>query len=449
MSKLVESCQVEFKKSIKELREAVISLASMLNKSYYGELYFGIDNNGKICGCITDINTISTIVKEVTSSIYPTVHPKVMIISLYSTVIKVVVEGDLVPYSAYGKYYLRRDINDNLMTFQELSYSLCTVDYKQDRLTYSKDTFIDIDEEILIQCIDQGNKSGRINYRYKDIKDCLSYLGYPFSIYVPYDLKLMFGMNGDIYLHFIYYDELDNEEYEVIFIKTCLFRAIECSISFLKSHLRCISINGTNDFEIPFDALKEAVINSLIHRDFDNPNPNVIMILNNKVSIYNPGKYYTNSINTQSFGQSIIRNSYQYIMIYKLGFIDLIGNGMKIIDDTCSKRNTSYRFYYDNNGYCIDFIRNDYLVTDLSTSYFEDLLKTKYSISLNLTESENLLLKYFIQHGKLKNVATCASQLHLSRITIQRALHKLILYNIIIRVGTKKEGYWKVVRNND
>jgi len=57
--KFKESETREFKKSTSELKEAVISIAAMLNKHGRGEVYFGIKNDGsqqanrqarKLCG---------------------------------------------------------------------------------------------------------------------------------------------------------------------------------------------------------------------------------------------------------------------------------------------------------------------------------------------------------------------------------------------------------------
>lgn len=45
-----EGEKLEFKKTISELKEGVISLASMLNKSGEGTLLFGVKNNGDVVG---------------------------------------------------------------------------------------------------------------------------------------------------------------------------------------------------------------------------------------------------------------------------------------------------------------------------------------------------------------------------------------------------------------
>ena len=45
-----ENEQVEYKKSTAELREGIISMVAILNKHGYGELFFGVKNNGDVVG---------------------------------------------------------------------------------------------------------------------------------------------------------------------------------------------------------------------------------------------------------------------------------------------------------------------------------------------------------------------------------------------------------------
>ncbi len=46
----METELVEFKKTTGELKEGMISLASMLNKNGKGVLYFGVRNDGEVLG---------------------------------------------------------------------------------------------------------------------------------------------------------------------------------------------------------------------------------------------------------------------------------------------------------------------------------------------------------------------------------------------------------------
>jgi hypothetical protein len=60
-----ESETIEFKKSTSELKEEVISLASMLNKNGWCILYFGVKNDGTIVGQQIGKDTTSDISKAI------------------------------------------------------------------------------------------------------------------------------------------------------------------------------------------------------------------------------------------------------------------------------------------------------------------------------------------------------------------------------------------------
>ncbi|MCM1212563.1 MAG: ATP-binding protein [Blautia sp.] len=99
---------VEFKKTTGELKEGIISLASMLNKNGKGTLYFGVRNDGEVVGQQIGDRTMRDISQGVANAIKPQIIPIVSIeLCADKNVIKVIVEGEEKPYSAYGKYYMR------------------------------------------------------------------------------------------------------------------------------------------------------------------------------------------------------------------------------------------------------------------------------------------------------------------------------------------------------
>ena len=158
---------VEFKKTTSELKEGVISLASMLNKNRYGTLYFGVKNDGSIFGQQVEKTTTSDISKAIKNNLKPRITPQIEVLNEQDKeIIKVVVRGEDVPYSAYDRYYIRSDDEDLIMTNTQLEQYFLNKNYdyskweKQD----SGVSFEDIDEELLIQYVNKGNDSGRINF---------------------------------------------------------------------------------------------------------------------------------------------------------------------------------------------------------------------------------------------------------------------------------------------
>ncbi len=69
---------LELKKSTSELKEAIISISSILNKHQKGEVYFGIKNNGEVTGQDVSERTIREISKTVSDNIEPKIYPKII-----------------------------------------------------------------------------------------------------------------------------------------------------------------------------------------------------------------------------------------------------------------------------------------------------------------------------------------------------------------------------------
>lgn len=65
--------------------------------------------------------------------------------------------------------------------------------------------------------------------------------------------------------------------------------------------------------------------------------------------------------------------------------------------------------------------------------------------TLNNTFSnlENDIVEYLKQNKEIKSVKEISNYLEKSDSTIKRTLKKLVDKNIIVRVGSKKNGYWE------
>ena len=50
MSFQMENEEIEYKRTTAELDDALVDIAAILNKNSKGVLYFGVKNNGEICG---------------------------------------------------------------------------------------------------------------------------------------------------------------------------------------------------------------------------------------------------------------------------------------------------------------------------------------------------------------------------------------------------------------
>src|SRR3989338_4399214 len=75
--KFIESETLELKKSTSEIKEAVISIVSILNKNQHGELFFGIKNNGTVIGQNVTGKTLRDVSKSIADNIEPKLYPHI------------------------------------------------------------------------------------------------------------------------------------------------------------------------------------------------------------------------------------------------------------------------------------------------------------------------------------------------------------------------------------
>ena len=98
-----ETEQVEFKKSTGELKEAVISIAAILNKHGSGDLYFGVKNNGEVIGQEITDKTIREVSQAIGSHLRPVIYPEIKKETYDGRdVVHVRFEGHMPPYTAYN-----------------------------------------------------------------------------------------------------------------------------------------------------------------------------------------------------------------------------------------------------------------------------------------------------------------------------------------------------------
>ena len=116
-----ESESVEYKRSLSELNEGILSLTAMLNKNGHGTVYFGMDDDGKAVGVDIGKDTLKNITSMVFDSTDPHLIPSVEMIRVDDKdLIKVHVEGNNRPYAYKGIIYVRAGEEDRKAPMDEV-----------------------------------------------------------------------------------------------------------------------------------------------------------------------------------------------------------------------------------------------------------------------------------------------------------------------------------------
>ena len=111
-----------------------------------------------------------------------------------------------------------------------------------------------------------------------------------------------------------------------------LFEQFETAYNFILSRLsRSFIIRAPKreeQFEIPPEAIREVLLNAIIHRNYHINGPTKISIYNNRIEFFNPG-VFLGPLDTHSLklGLTYIRNNVICKVFREAGYIEKLGSG--------------------------------------------------------------------------------------------------------------------------
>lgn len=434
-----ESETLEFKKSTSELKEAVIALGSMLNKHQRGLLYFGVKNDGSVVGQQIGASTTSDISKAIRNHLKPRIIPEIEVVKEEEKdVIRVEVRGEDTPYSTYGRYYIRSDDEDIVMTNAQLESFFINknYDYSKWEKQSTEYTADDVDEDLLIRYVNEGNESGRINFLFKDVKTTLNKLELLNGDYLNNAGYYLFSNKRPLLLKLATYPT--DERISFSDMKQFRGNILECideAIKYVTNNIRWhAEIRGTTRVEIPevpLEAFREIIVNSFAHMKINPASSNEIYITPTRIHIYNPGPLVPGT-DPKMFASgeqgSMIRNPLIATALYYNKTIDAFGTGFERVFRIC--RNIGYSYRSNQFGFTFEFIRpNNDTINDM--------------INEPLTTDEGHVLDLLRKNRRKYTKADMANAIGKSISTVNRVIKSLTDKDLIERIGSKKTGYWK------
>ncbi|MBL6988997.1 MAG: putative DNA binding domain-containing protein [Bacteriovoracaceae bacterium] len=204
---------------------------------------------------------------------------------------------------------------------------------------------------------------------------------------------------------------------------------IEETLSILDHWLaRDFKLNKKGEYKgttlIPQIALREAIINALIHRKYSITGAVKIAIYDNRVEIFSPGGF-PGTISPENIGDGSthLRNPLLAKFARKLHLIEKLGSGIRTIYDECKKIKIKRPDFFEDG----DFVKVVF--------YFE---KEK----IVRTDISELILGQFEEHEVLK-VEDILNIADVSRNTVTNNFNKLMKRNLVKRMGQGRGVYYK------
>lgn len=198
-------------------------------------------------------------------------------------------------------------------------------------------------------------------------------------------------------------------------------------------------IHRTETPEIPIDALREAVINSFAHARYDIPVQHEIDIFSTRISIVNPGPF-ASDFAPEEFAErdihSFLRNEVIAHVLYLCKDVETFGSGIKKIYALCSQQQVDVRYTNTENDFTLELSR-----VDRNTMPRDGI---DHGTDDMITEEEAKVLQWLREDPYL-SAGYMAELSGKSLRTVNRLLSSLKAKKLIVRVGSPRTGYWKVL----
>jgi len=143
---------------------------------------------------------------------------------------------------------------------------------------------------------------------------------------------------------------------------------VDDAIVFLKKHLRMsyqiVSVRRENVLELPEDALREAVVNAVCHRDYFEKGARVMVeIFDDRVDIVSPGGV-CKGITPDNFGTiSITRNSTLATLLHRSDYIEQMGTGIMRMRNATREAHVAEPEFDMSNFFKVTFRRSNHNIS--------------------------------------------------------------------------------------
>lgn len=436
-----ESEVLEFKESTAEFDKACKAIVAMLNKSGSGTIYFGVKDNGDVIGHNIGKDTLSTLADRIKDSIKPSIYPTILPkIVGDKTIISVTFSGRNKPYAYKGSFYIRVEqqnlIVDPLVLRELIKESHEYNDLWENVLTNYGAEYID--DEAVDMYYRQAISMGRINKFNHTSEELLTQLNLMVDGKLTNAGLYLFGKNCPLVYKAVEYPT--TERLNPIDLKRFegnIFKLINQIINYINQKMSWkVEIDGIQRIEkpeIPVIAIREIVINSLVHCDFHADSEHQVTVDPENIEIYNPGVFgeYTPIDYVERILPSRTKHKVIQGIIFKAFDVETLGRGLKRMDNACKEYGIGWDYCKYNFGFSFIFKRKSIN----SNANFE-----------NLSSDAKKLFNFMKDNdGILENSTIAMSVINKKDRFTHKIIKELVENNIIERIGSNKAGYWKII----
>jgi ATP-dependent DNA helicase RecG len=242
--------------------------------------------------------------------------------------------------------------------------------------------------------------------------------------------------------------------------KSDILTQIEQVMDFVRKHANKRMIftgeaRRIEKWQYPMEAIREIVINMIIHRDYRSSSDSIVKIYDNKIEFYNPGRLPEDiTIEKLLSGQykSTPRNKIIAGICKDMHLIEKYGSGIgRVRDYFKEERSPDPAFENISEGFQVTVFGNEFFYeTENDRERVSEGLPEGLPDKLpeGLPENARKIIE-MIKSNPHVTIDELSNALGISRTSIKKNVNKLKEKGIVERIGPDKGGHWQIMENKN
>ena len=421
--------KIEFKESLKNIDKEIVAFSNALG----GRIFLGIGDDNKVKG-IGMTNKLKSQIQDIANNCDPAV--KISLVKFGRVLIINVEEGQNKPYRCSSGFYMRQGPNSQKMKTRDIKEMILSQGKVKFDNQATEFDFKDFDKEAFANYLKKAGIASTASR--KDILFNLGILkeGKLNNTGILFFSKLPKKYFINAYVTCARYK--GTEKVKVIDRKDMeanLVNQVENSIKFIERNTMLeYEIKGLERKEIPeypVEALREAILNAVMHRDYFETGANVqIDIFDDKITVTNIGGLIKPLTKEKLGKMAVRRNPLIADLFHRVHLVERMGTGIKRIRQECLKHG-NVKFEIETNGYFI--------------ATFRLLKRVGEKLGEKLGENQINILK-LINENKFISIPELSKMLKISSTAVENNLAKLKKKGLLKRIGPDRGGHWEIIR---
>jgi len=439
---LHESDTVEFKESFD--REAVVTAGAFAN-TRGGTIFIGITNRGNVIGTLIGTESLRGWANTISQSTEPRLIPEMEELTCEGKPVVAIriKENPLQPVSVRGRCYRRVGTSNRVMQPHEIAeMHLQSTGSSWDLTPAPKTTLVDLDPAKVADYIKKANETGRRSIAPDESPQIvLEKIGLVQDSKPTWAALLLFGKDPQRFLSqaIMHCGLFNTDEISVLddrMVMGTIIEQVNDAMEFIRKNIRVAFVmTGEPErrqvWDYPVEALREAVINAVCHRDYTISSAVEVRILKDSLKVWSPGRLAPGITLPELFTShaSVLRNKGIAQILYDIGWIERWGSGIQKMRSASAEAGLPEPVFHEDQGFSVIFRK--------------DVFSAEYLAQMKLNERQLQAIPYLRKQGSISK-REYQDLVLVSARTALYDLTALVNKGVLVRVGTGKSSRYSL-----